>query len=130
MLKFETYSTALKLKMLRLEMGKSQEELAKELGISRSCLANYETGKRRPGRNILSKIAEICNVMPGVLLDEPLACDAALNEPEIDNTKKLKKLIQDRGTRLDISHLPAEGKVCMLTFYDYVVNRQRESEME
>ena len=70
MKKFQTYSFPLKLKMLRLEAGKSQEEFSSELGISRSCLANYETGKRQPSGEMISKIANLCNILPSFLTEQ------------------------------------------------------------
>ncbi len=124
--KFQTYSFPLKLKMLRLETGKSQEEFSSALGISRSCLANYEAGKRYPGQDMLSKIAELCNVMPTFLIDEPQFHEVTLNEAEIDKTQKLKKLIQDRGNVLDISHLSTEHKLSLVNFYEYVLSSHRQ----
>lgn len=125
--KFQTYSLPLKLKMLRLEAGKSQEEFSAELGISRSCLANYETGKRYPGSEVIAKIADVCNILPNFLADTPPYREITVNEAEVDHTKKLKKLIQDRGTTLDISHLPLEHRITMVAFYDYVLNQQNHN---
>ena len=125
--KFQTYSLPLKLKMLRLETGKSQEEFSADLGISRSCLANYETGKRYPGNEIIAKIADVCHILPNFLNDTPPYREVTVNEAEIDKTKKLKKLIQERGTTLDISQLPMEHRITMIAFYDYVLNQQNHN---
>ena len=42
-----------KLKKLRIDQGISQETLAKELGVSKSCICAWENGKRTPGADKL-----------------------------------------------------------------------------
>lgn len=46
---------------LRIQSGYTQEELAKELGISRSHLSSIEVGTRDPGGKTARKIAEKLN---------------------------------------------------------------------
>ena len=58
----QNYSLSMKIKMLRAHKNMSQEDLSGIIGISRSSLANYETGKRQPDEEVLSKIAEACHV--------------------------------------------------------------------
>lgn len=48
-----------KLKDLRKEKGITQNELAKEIFVSRSLIAKFETGTVFPSREILEKIAFI-----------------------------------------------------------------------
>ena len=50
---------AAKLKNLRGE--KSMEEVAKAIGISKSAIAMYETGKRIPKDTVKKKLAEYYN---------------------------------------------------------------------
>lgn len=46
-----------KFKKLRLDAKLSQDTLAKELGVSKSCISAWENGKRHPGsENLLSYI--------------------------------------------------------------------------
>lgn len=52
---------AARLKKLRLEEHLTQEELATQLGISRSTLGMYETGKREPDFETLEVIADFFN---------------------------------------------------------------------
>jgi DNA-binding XRE family transcriptional regulator len=59
---------ARRLRFLRGEA--TQEEFSKRLGISRSALANYETGRSRPNSFILNKILDICDVDPSYF-DDP-----------------------------------------------------------
>ena len=51
-----------KLQQIRLASRMTQNKLAKELNVSRSCLANYETGKRSPDSDILKAMANFYSV--------------------------------------------------------------------
>ena len=55
-------SFALRLKQLRTKKQLSQEELAKELGVSKSAIGMYERGKRTPPYESLEEIADYFNV--------------------------------------------------------------------
>ena len=50
------------IKKLRTERGLSQEQLAEELGISKSTVAMWETGERYPGNFLYEQIADYFNV--------------------------------------------------------------------
>ena len=135
MQKYQDYNFPVKLKMLRLDIGKSQEEFSSELGISRSCLANYETGKRHPDRQTLEKIAQLFNVGPDYFSDQPLCLSAVCRERGLSNgrtdkAKYLKSLIQNRGNSLNISNLSVEHKISMIEYYDYILSRQKQEEKQ
>ena len=51
-----------RIKSLRKERGLSQDQLAAMLGVSRSAVGMYETGKREPDFEICEAIADIFNV--------------------------------------------------------------------
>jgi transcriptional regulator with XRE-family HTH domain len=57
-----------RLKDLRIDADLTQEQLAKHLNITRSALANYETGLREPGYEILIKIADFFEISLDYLL--------------------------------------------------------------
>jgi len=57
-----------KLKSLRREKGVTQDEVAKELGITKSCYSNYEQGLREPSYAILVKICKYFDVSSDYLL--------------------------------------------------------------
>lgn len=61
----------MRLLSLRKNIGKTQEEVAKELGITRATYANYEAGKTQPDFDILLKIANYFNVSLDYLCDHP-----------------------------------------------------------
>lgn len=65
---------AKRLKKLRTDKFLTQDELAPELGISRSTLGMYETGKREPDFETLETIADFFNVDMNYLIgysDDP-----------------------------------------------------------
>lgn len=59
---------SLKLKHLRESFGFTQQELADKLSIPCPTLARYETGKKQPSYEVLSKISEIFDVPTDYLL--------------------------------------------------------------
>lgn len=48
-----------RLKYYRMKYEKTQEQIAKELGISQSTYGNYEAGNRKPDIETIAKIADI-----------------------------------------------------------------------
>ena len=72
-----------RLKSLRKEKNLNQSEVAEELGIARTTYANYEQGKRFPGKENLIAIAEYFGVSIDYLLgetDEKQSSDKVINE--------------------------------------------------
>jgi len=72
-----------RLKSLRKEKNLNQSEVAEELGIARTTYANYEQGKRFPGKENLIAIAEYFGVSIDYLLgetDEKQSADKVINE--------------------------------------------------
>ena len=67
-----------KLSELRKEIGMTQIEFAKFVGVSSSSIGLYETGERIPDAEILCKIAKKCNISADYLLG--LQKEPALNE--------------------------------------------------
>ena len=55
------------IKELRHARNETQSQTAKNLYISRSCLANYESGTRMPQEDILQNILNYFNVSAGDL---------------------------------------------------------------
>ena len=58
------------LKALRKERSLTQEEFAKQSGISRSAIGMYESGKREPSFETLESIADFFNVDMNKLLGQ------------------------------------------------------------
>ena len=57
-----------KLKQLRIESGLTQEQVAKYIESTKSCVSMYESGKRVPGRNTLPLLAELFGVSVDYIL--------------------------------------------------------------
>lgn len=112
-------SFARKLKKLRIEHGISQKELAQELGISRSCLANYEAGKRQPDNDMLIQIANKFQVLVDFLIDRADYKNVELSLQEIGECTRLKHKYQSLPLILDLSSLTLEGKIFIAQFYEY-----------
>lgn len=53
----------------RHKAGMTQEQLAKELGVTSSCVNMWETGNRKPDIISLKKIAQILNCTTDDLLE-------------------------------------------------------------
>ena len=51
-----------KFRLLRILNHLTQEELAKKLGVSRTCVANWEKGIRTPDTKYISKYTQLFNV--------------------------------------------------------------------
>ncbi len=101
---------ARKLKKLRIEHGISQKDLARELGISRSCLANYEAGKRQPDNDMLIHIADRFQVLVDYLIDRTDYKNVELSLQEIDECTRLKQKYQSQPLILDLSSLTLRVK--------------------
>lgn len=55
---------------IRKKCGIKQEELAKEMGVDRSTVAKWETGKSMPKAKMIRKLAEVLNCTLEDLLKE------------------------------------------------------------
>lgn len=89
-----------KIKELRKVFGISQVELAKELGVSKQCVSNWENGNVLPSIDMLIKIAKYFNVSTDYLLclDNEDSLDlAGLSEKERAHIKLLVKDLLNRG---------------------------------
>ena len=89
---------AKRLKKLRLNKHLTQDELAPELGISRSTLGMYETGKREPDFETLETIADFFNVDMNYLIgysDDPHDWERIGNEAGIHPPKDYKGSYED-----------------------------------
>ena len=72
-----------RIKTLREEHNLTQEELAKELNISRNAISNYENGVRTPDLNVIRDICEFFNVTLDSFFKEELVYKKAPKTKEI-----------------------------------------------
>lgn len=97
-----------RLAQLRKEKHFTQRQLAKELGISNSSLALYETDKRQPDYEILTKIADYFDVSVDYLLGRTIV-------------KKPVNTIAFHS--IDDSELSDEGKEELRNYLEYLKTR-------
>lgn len=116
------------LKMLRLDAGLSQEEFALKAGISRSGIANYETGKRRPDIETIRKFADIYGVTIDVLIGNDSYDAITMRETTQTDNTKWKKLLHTHKSTLDISHFPIEYRISMTECYKYALAKYTKKE--
>lgn len=88
-----------RLKQLRNERKMTQEELGKQLNVTKASISGYENGTRNPDQDALVKIAKIFNVSTDYLLgnsDEKNKKYYELNHKDKkDIEKRLKIMIED-----------------------------------
>lgn len=94
-----------RLKQLRKESNKTQEEVSKQLKITRATLSRYEKGEIEPPITTVMDLANFFNVS----LDW-LAGNSEIKDPSI-NTHRLLELYNS---------LPSEHKIQVFTFINYL----------
>lgn len=94
----------IKLKELRTQKGCNQTDVAKVLGITQQAYANYETEKRQPDHETLTKLADFFNVSVDYLLgrtDVPQNGPASLSEEEAELLQQYRSLDEQGKSKVD-----------------------------
>lgn len=104
-----------RLRNLRLEMGLTQEELAKKLNVSRATVGRYETNERFPDKNILNSIADIFKVSIDYLLERTDEKDFGYKKDS--NNKHIKNNICKKIENEVIERLTSEN---IITTEEYI----------
>jgi transcriptional regulator with XRE-family HTH domain len=60
------------IRIIRMELGMTQEEFGDELGVSRPAIGSYEEGRALPSIGVLIKIADLYGVMLDELIRIPM----------------------------------------------------------
>lgn len=81
-------SIAERVKLLRKELGLTQEEIAKRLGVSRATVSQMENGERKITAEELYKLANILNVTADEILDNKESIEVVLEKSKARNKKK------------------------------------------
>lgn len=90
----------LRLKALRKQAGLTQQQLATQLGITKSVVSFYELQARSPSPEVLSKIAQIFHVSADYLLglDSRDTIDVTgLTEKDIAAVRTLVESLRTKG---------------------------------
>ena len=80
------------LKSLRKQKGLTQDQLAAEMGLSKSTISMYENGNRKPDYEVLEAFADIFNVDMNTLLDSTSSSQKLTPRDERDIAKTLASL--------------------------------------
>ena len=91
------------LRKIRLDNGITQKEMAKMLGVSRSCVANWEIGIREADISIIKKYNELFG-------------------HKMDISKTFVKSKCEKMYSLDISMLNNRGLTQILNYYNEIIN--------
>lgn len=106
----------IRLRKLRKEMNIRQYEFADSLGVTPSCVANWESGVRMPNVNVVAKIAETL----GVSVDYICCRSNRRNYPENDKTVS-------PDLRLDLSVLDEVARRRVVNYYDFLLKKSRKN---
>lgn len=90
------------LKLKELRKNKTQNEIAKALGITQRTYSNYEAGNRQPDQDTLIKIADYFNVSVDYLLGRTETIDTAIiKRPDYELSEKFlqdyAELLKDKS---------------------------------
>lgn len=113
---------AARLQQLRHIKRLTQEQLAKKVNVSRSCLANYERGKRYPDRQTLAVMAEYFKVSIEYLTGEISAREHVSAMGSL--AEKAKELFHEDW--LDISGLSLVQRTSIRDYLEYLVEKENE----
>ena len=105
---------------LRKAAGMTQVQLSKELNISRSCLANYESCRRYPNLGILQSVAEYFKVGMGYLVGKEEMYMKSENIKRQDY--EILKILNEKS-KLDISEISPAAKNALIEFYRYLKDK-------
>ncbi|MCD8231455.1 MAG: helix-turn-helix transcriptional regulator [Clostridiales bacterium] len=107
------------IKQERLNKGLTQSELAKKINVSQNAVHNWETGKRQPDLETLSKISKVLNIPVSKLVDVEVT-QVELVDPNEDELRKeindltyslkVKGLVKTRDYMNDLRFNPEYGK--------------------
>ena len=85
------------IRLIRMEKGINQEQLAEQLHVTRQAVSNWETGKTQPDIETLTRIAEYFNV----------SVERLIYGKEItEESDKIKRTWNWGRTRLSITYYP------------------------
>lgn len=117
-----------KIKLLRLERGMTQGEFAEELGISRGCLANYETGVRYPDGDIMLKIANSLDVSVDFLISNSAVRKATLKEEELERYPKTHETLQQYGETIPLNEVNLLSRIQLIEYFQYLKEKEKQEE--
>lgn len=119
-----------RIKHLRKNKGMTQKEFADEVGISRSTLAGYETGKIEPSLHVVYNMANTFNINPTYFL-RTMSIKYPDDKPKVkgvdilDRLDDLMNLIASDNIRVDNKRIQHGSDLSRLMYYE--IKKTRES---
>lgn len=110
-----------RLLQLRYIKGLTQKELARKINISRSCLANYERGKRYPDHQTMVVMAAYFKVSVEYLTGEVSAKEIIATTGSL--AEKAKELLCEDW--LDVSELSLVQRNSMRDYLEYMLEKDK-----
>lgn len=98
----------IRLKDLRKKNNMTQKDLAKRLGVVRTAVANYETGRTIPDSETLNHLANILDTTTDYLLgrtDNP----SPINETEPSIDEEIAQIMKDLGPDVTLQFYDLKG---------------------
>ena len=113
------------LKSLREEKCITQDMLANVLNVSRSSVANYETGVREPDIACLEDIADFFGVSVDYLLGRS---DQKQQDPKLEQLAQIQKILEHTGENLALDEMQRSEKMALLDFYRFLYSPAAQNE--
>ena len=113
------------LKIMRKLNNITQSEMARKVNASRSCISNYESGKRQPDAETINFIADFFDVSIDYLMGRSSVKLSVKNEKELEELQNLNRKANAIKI-LDLNNASLSTRCVILEFYAYL----REKELK
>ena len=109
-----------KIRCMRLAIGKTQRQMAYELSVTRSCLCNYESGKRQPDIEMLGKLARYFNIETSYFLEERYCDMLSLSEDDAREHARQVKSGHLPERSINMENMSPDSRIALRSFYEYL----------
>ena len=122
---YNTENFSNNLRILRKLRHMTQDQLAQELNTTRSCISNYENGKRQPDSDIIHLIADYFDVSVDYLLGRSSIKMSLRSEEELQELEEISDTLH-AITRLDLRNVSTKIKCAVLEYYEFLLNHKKD----
>ncbi len=124
-MEYNTENFSNNLRVLRKLRHMTQDALAQELNTTRSCISNYENGKRQPDSDIIHLIADYFDVSVDYLLGRSSIKMSLRSEEELQELEEISDTLHSI-TRLDLRNVSTKIKCAVLEYYEFLLKRKKD----
>lgn len=111
------------LRLIRKLRKVTQDELAKSINTTRSCISNYEHGTRQPDGETIRLIADYFDVSIDYLLGRSSIRMSVRTEEELRELEELSNSLHTL-THLDLRGVSTNIKCALLEYYDFLIKQK------